>query len=245
MSSEPEDGEATVAAAPARRRGRAAGLTKESIIEAALAVIDERGIEGLTMRRLGQALGVDAMAVYWHLDSKAAVLDAVVDAQAARLLELQQGPLPTDPAELMIAIAHHYRRVLLQHPNLAPILASRPLPQAGATILLSYGVSLLRAAGFADEDIPLVSAALANFGLGFALMEAATSDRRSPDLGQSFRDQQEGIRDQFAASEGDTSVEQAAVAHRLSPDALDLEFDRGLRAMLHGLRTGLGTRPPD
>ncbi len=57
MSSEPEDGEATVAAAPARRRGRAAALSQESIIEAALAVIDERGIEGLTMRRLGQALG--------------------------------------------------------------------------------------------------------------------------------------------------------------------------------------------
>jgi AcrR family transcriptional regulator len=206
-------------------------------------VIDERGIEGLTMRGLGTALGVDAMAIYWHLDGKAAVLDAVVEHQAARLVDLVGPPRPTEPIELMVAIAQHYRRVLLEHPNLAPILASRPLPQGPATILIAYGVSLLRAAGFDDEDIPLAVGASATFGLGFALQEAATAVHRDRELGRSFQEQQEKIRQQLQDVDGDTAVEVAAITHRLTAGARDAEFESGLRAMLHGLRTGLGQPP--
>jgi AcrR family transcriptional regulator len=227
------------ASTSSRRRGRAAGLSREAIIEAALRVIDEHGISGLTMRRLGAALGVDAMAIYWHFDDKAAVLNGVVDHQAARLAELRR-PLPTEPIELMVAIAKHFRRVLLEHPNLAPILASRPLPQEAATVLISYGVSLLRSAGFRDDDIPLATAASATFGLGFALQEAATAVHRTAELGRSFREQQKGILALLRASDDDTAVEEAAIEHRLAAGAREEDFERGLRAMLAGLRAGLG-----
>jgi TetR/AcrR family tetracycline transcriptional repressor len=235
-------GRASGSKPPAKGRGRAAGLTRAAIVDAALAVIDSHGVEGLTMRRLGQSLGVDPMAIYWHLDGKAAVLDAVVEQQAARLGELG-APLPTDPVELMVAIGQHFRRVLLEHPNLAPILASRPLPQPDAPALVTFGVSLLRAAGFSDEDIPLATGAIATFGLGFALQEAATAAHHARELGPSFQEQQESVRAQLAASDRDTSLEEAAIAHRLSDGARDAEFESGLRAMLHGLRIGLG-RPP-
>ncbi|GAB3995459.1 hypothetical protein GCM10029992_12750 [Glycomyces albus] len=54
-------------------------LTRKRIIEAAVAIVDESGVERLTMRTLGERLGVDPMAVYHHLPNKAAVLDGVVE----------------------------------------------------------------------------------------------------------------------------------------------------------------------
>ena len=54
-------------------------LAREQIIERALAIVDSDGAESLTMRRLGQALGVDPMAVYHHLPNKTAVLDGIVE----------------------------------------------------------------------------------------------------------------------------------------------------------------------
>ena len=64
-------------------------------MEAAIQVVDTAGLEGLTMRRLGAALGVDAMAVYGYFDNKAALLDAVVEHEAARLGELSGSSRPT------------------------------------------------------------------------------------------------------------------------------------------------------
>ena len=74
------------------RAGRAS-LTREGIVEAAIEVIDAAGLAGLTMRRLGAALEVDAMAVYAYFENKAALLDAVVEHEAARLGDLP-GELP-------------------------------------------------------------------------------------------------------------------------------------------------------
>lgn len=227
--------------APRRARGAPAGLDRPRIVDAALAVIDEHGVLGLTMRRLGAALGVDAMAIYWHFDTKADVLDAVVEHEAGRLSALQ-GTIPLDdPIELMVAIAVHLRRVLLDHPNLAPLLASRPLPQHEAPILITFGAQQLRRAGIPDADIPHAAEAMVMFGLGYVLQEAGTNQRRA-ELGRSFRDQQEAMRAELAAQPGDTSLEEAIITHRLREGPRDDDFERGLRAMLHGLRLGLGRR---
>ena len=226
---------------PIPRKGRA-GLDRARIIEAALEVIDEQGVAGLTMRRLGGVLGVDAMAIYWHFDGKAALLDGVVEHEAGRLGTLA-GPLPADPIEVMVHIAAHYRRVLLDHPNLAPVLASRPLPQQDAPALISFGAQLLRTAGFADEDIPRATEAIIRFGLGYVLQEAGTNQRRA-ELGTTFRKQQLAIRAALRAQPGDTSVEESMINHRLDDSSRDADFARALRAMLHGLRLGLGTPPP-
>ncbi len=55
-------------------------LTPERVVEAALRLADEHGLEALTMRRLGTALGVEAMSLYRHVASKEALLDALADA---------------------------------------------------------------------------------------------------------------------------------------------------------------------
>jgi AcrR family transcriptional regulator len=217
------------------------GLTQERIVEAAIAVIDEHGVAGCSMRRLGGELGVDAMAVYWHFPNKAAVLDAVVEHEARRMQSFE-GRLPADPLEILVAFGVHMRRVLLEHPNLAPLVASRPLSQDELPATLVAGAAVMRAAGFADADIPLATEAMGNVGLGYVLQEAGLEQRRR-ELGLSFRKHQAGVKARLVEMSGDTSLEQAMVDHRLDERARDETFERSFRALLHGLRLGLG-RPP-
>jgi AcrR family transcriptional regulator len=225
--------------APPRGRGK---LSREAIVSAAIAVIDEAGLEGLTMRRLGAALGVDAMAVYGYFENKSALLDAIVDHEATRLASIE-GPFPTDGIEAMLHIARHYRRVLLDHPNLAPVVASRPLPQQEAPSIVQFGVRLFQHAGFERFDIPLATDAIVTFVLGFVLQEAGRTQRREQ-LGDEFHEQQQSLRARLAELPGDTSLADAVVVRRLRDDATLEEFEVGMRAMLHGLRLGLG-RPPE
>src|SRR5687768_5420720 len=123
-----------------------AGLTRELIVEAAIDVVDGWGVDGLTMRRLGAELGVDPMAVYGYFENKAALLDAVVEHEASRLRELDTVP-PEDPTEAIVHISRYYREVLLEHPNLAPLVTSRPLPQQQAPEIVHIGVLLFQQAG--------------------------------------------------------------------------------------------------
>ena len=116
------------AATEGTRRG---SLTREVIVEAAIDVIDEAGLEGLTMRRLGAALAVDAMAVYGYFTGKAELLDAVVEHEAARLGELS-GRVPGGPDR---GHAPHGSATAdaccWNTPTWRALVASRPLPPAG------------------------------------------------------------------------------------------------------------------
>jgi AcrR family transcriptional regulator len=224
-----------------RRRAARGSLTPTTILDAALDVIDEAGLEGLTMRRLGAALGADAMAMYGHFENKAALLDALVERESARLAELD-GTWPDDPMEMAVHLGQHYRRVLLAHPNLAPLVASRPLPQQEAPAIVTFGVRVLQDAGFRDEDIPVAADAMVTFMLGFVLQEAGRTRVRA-ELGDEFHQQQESLRRRLAELPEDTTIAEAVVARRLEDGATQEEFETGLRAMLHGLRLGLGARP--
>lgn len=107
------------------RPGRRAGLTRDQILTAALAIIDQGGVESLSMRRLGQALNRNPMAIYRHAADKDALLDGVVEQVVAEF------SVPRDPdgdwETGLRDIAHHFRRVALAHPNVVPLLAIRPL----------------------------------------------------------------------------------------------------------------------
>lgn len=101
-------------------------LDRNRIISAALAIVDARGLAGLTMRRLGAELGVDPKAVYHYLPSKAALNDALLEAlmSAIRLPE-DFGQVPIRTA--LEQAAHAYKDALLAHPHALPVAVSRPL----------------------------------------------------------------------------------------------------------------------
>jgi len=95
-------------------RGRSAkGLTRELIVEAAVRFADEHGVAAMSMRKLAAELDCEAMSLYHHLPSKAALLDAAVDAVAAEV------ELPAADAEWRAgvhAVADSIFRTLLRHP---------------------------------------------------------------------------------------------------------------------------------
>jgi TetR/AcrR family transcriptional regulator, tetracycline repressor protein len=110
-----------------RRAGRPrAGdelLTRERIVDAALAIVDAEGMAALSMRRLAAALGVDPMAIYRHLPNKQALIEALI-ARAFAALEL---PAPDDARpwqERVRAIAQAYRRLVRAHAHLIAYLTA-------------------------------------------------------------------------------------------------------------------------
>jgi AcrR family transcriptional regulator len=134
---------------PTPRRG---ALTHEQVLLTALAIVDEHGVDALTMRRLGQALDRNAMAIYRHAADKDALLDAVVELVAEKLV------VPREPGNdwghALSLTAHAFRQVALQHPNVVPLLISRlqssPLAQRplGTLRPLEDLVDLFVTAGF-------------------------------------------------------------------------------------------------
>src|SRR5690606_27337319 len=107
-----------------RQRGQRAGLTREAILDAALELADREGLKALSMRRLGAALGVEAMALYHHVDGKEALFDGLVEHVFA-----QTSARPSsrrDWREWARAYAEELRSTLSAHPNVLPLVVSRP-----------------------------------------------------------------------------------------------------------------------
>src|SRR5256885_3499268 len=116
--------------AAAKRRPRHAGLTAEKIRTEALRLIDADGLDAFSTRKLGAALGCEAMAIYWYYPSKEALLDAVVDELVGRIA----GPdtaASGDWLESLRALAHAYRKLAHKHPNAFPLLATRRFATEG------------------------------------------------------------------------------------------------------------------
>lgn len=102
-----------------------AALSRERVLAAALELIDRDGVEALSMRRLGRALGRDPMRLYRYADGKDDLLDGVVELV---LSGLQVPPTCAgDWAAALRRTAHAFRRLALAHPHVVPLLVTRPL----------------------------------------------------------------------------------------------------------------------
>lgn len=144
-------------------------LTRGRVVGEALALVDEVGVEALTMRRLGARLGVEAMSLYNHVDSKDDLLDGI----ASLLLELVQVPEPPDPEwrRQLRAIATSVRHVGSRHPRAFPLLVSRRHTTLASWAPVLGGFSEARRAGFASGPSVHVVHTFAGFLVGFVLLE--------------------------------------------------------------------------
>lgn len=145
-------------------------LSRERIIEAALDIADSQGLRRLTMRRLGDALQVEAMAVYHHLPGgKEALLDALAEHVTA--VTVDTGALPTWQ-ERARAWARAGRAALLAHPGVLALAMTRP-PAGRAAAAVREQADQLREAGLADPA-PAVRA-LRAFVMGSVAVEVQRS----------------------------------------------------------------------
>lgn len=161
---------------PAKRpRG---SLTADEVLDAALALIDAQGLEGLSMRNLGEALGVNHMTPYRFFPSRSALLDALADREALRFPR-DPALIERDPRTRIRNGALHIRRVLLEHPNLAPVVISRPLSKSAPLTALRSSRDALDELGIPAEHQPRVGGAILTYGLGFVLYETGVARYRA------------------------------------------------------------------
>jgi AcrR family transcriptional regulator len=124
------------------------GLSRDRVVDAALAIVDRDGLDGLTMRRLAAELGVEAMSLYYWFPSKAAILDGLVEA-AIRETATAVGPdHHLGWRESLRHLAHAYRRVLKAHPNTLACISRRPGKSVEAMRFIERMLEVLRAEGF-------------------------------------------------------------------------------------------------
>ncbi|RAX16404.1 TetR family transcriptional regulator [Pseudarthrobacter sp. AG30] len=132
-----------------------ARLSRDIVLAKALEMVDAEGLEALTMRRLGQELGRDPMSLYRYAENRAALLDGVSELVLDQLTIQQDDP---DWKAQLRAIAHNLRTLALQHPNVVPLLVTRPLSTPlglrplGTLRPLEKILSLLVSAGFDPSD---------------------------------------------------------------------------------------------
>lgn len=121
MASSTEQGTRGATQRAARRR-----LTRHDVLAAALQLIDDEGVDALSMRRLGRTLGRDPMRLYRFAESKGELLDGIVELVLSELQVPSDVPAHTWP-DVLRAVAHAYRGLALRHPHVVPLLVTRPL----------------------------------------------------------------------------------------------------------------------
>jgi AcrR family transcriptional regulator len=130
------------------KAGRRAPLNRDRVLRAAIALADQSGLESLTMRRLGQALGVEAMSLYNHVANKDDILDGIVDLV---LSDIDVPPAGTDWKSAMRQRSISAHEVLLSHPWAAMLIMSRFNIGRGMTRYLDATLGRLREGGFSIE----------------------------------------------------------------------------------------------
>jgi AcrR family transcriptional regulator len=203
-------------------------LTRQRVLEAAVGLADDSGIESLTMRKLGQALGVEAMSLYHHVANKEALLDGMVDLVFA---EIELPAAGTDWKPAMRRRALSARAALRRHPWAIALMESRGTPGPANLRHHDAVIGCLRAAGFSVALTAHAYSLLDAYIYGFALQEA-TLPFRTPE------ETAEVAQSIMAAFPADAypHLTELAVQHVLQPgyDYGD-EFGFGLDLILDGL----------
>jgi AcrR family transcriptional regulator len=172
------DADARVAAGDAAPSERVP-LSRGRVVSAAVEYIEENGLASLTMRRLGERLGVEAMSLYRYVPSREDLLDAVVEMILAGMQsDADVIEAPQDGwQDFLQRLAHGVRRIALAHPKAFPLVASRPLeapwlrPPLRSLDWVERFLDGLRAEGFNDADAVGAYRAVTSFLLGHLLLE--------------------------------------------------------------------------
>src|SRR5262245_35197919 len=147
---------------PASERRQA--LDRRRILQAALELVDEQGLEALSMRKLGAALGVEAMALYYYVPNKAALVQAVAE------LVLDQLEVPVDLggdwADIIRALARSFRQLGRAHPKVYPLLATIGFTDAAAIRPAEVVLEGLRRAGLSLSDAFVAFVTLKSYVVG-------------------------------------------------------------------------------
>ncbi len=206
---------------PKRKAKTDPGLGRERIVAAALRLIEREGLAAFSMRKLGEALGVEAMSLYHFFPSKQHLVDALVDNAIA---SIEFPPERLKPLERMRRVMRAYRGMAHRYGRLYPVIAVHRLnTPTGVRFIervleIAYGIT-------GDEE----SAARSFRALGYYLMGAALDETMGYAKGPSAAEPVDG---EFIARECPLLARSAKYFQR---DQWDRTFERGLEDLLEAL----------
>jgi AcrR family transcriptional regulator len=216
-----------MASAVARTGGRKARVSRAAALRAAMAIADADGLDAVTMQRIGQRLGVEAMSLYRHVRNKDEILGGLVD------LVFEEIEIPADAPDWQSAMrqrANSARAALSRHPWAIGLLESRARPGPANLRHHDAVLGILLKAGFSAESATHAYNLLDSFVYGFALQERTLPFRTADELAEVG----EAI---LALMPPDEYPILAAVGRELFDAGFDYggEFAFGLELILDGL----------
>jgi TetR/AcrR family tetracycline transcriptional repressor len=149
-------------------------ITSDLIARTALRLLNDVGLDGLTMRLLAKELGVQAPTLYWHVKNKQQLLDAMADLMAAEVAENLEAPGRDETWQQWIAaLAHRMRRTMLRYRDGARVSAGAysSNPVVGRTIELT--LRTLTDAGFPVAVAARAFPTVLHYVVGFTIEEQA------------------------------------------------------------------------
>lgn len=222
-------------ASEVQRRG---SLDRDLVIATAVRLVDAEGVNALSMRRLGAAMGVEAMALYRYVNGREDLLEAIVEEvtkHVERASDMDIGPHGGWQAYLQ-RLAHAVRDLAFTHPQVFPLVATRHpaapwlRPPLRNLDVVEDFLATLTAAGFSEEQAVTAYRAFTSFLLGQLLL--TVTQRGAQATTEQVLD--EG---QATATDSDVSIEDyptiARLQRKLSVDRSDEEFEVALEQLLN------------
>jgi AcrR family transcriptional regulator len=223
-----------------RGRPARAPLSRQQVLRAALAYVDQHGLEALSMHKLGAALGVKAMSLYKHVADKDDLLDGIV---ALLWEEIPADPPPGgDWREAIRQLAASLRGLVHRHPAAAPLLTSRRGFHEHPLRVCQGVLRLMRAGGVPERCAVALLRTVLPYGIGYALAELSLPPPPPPGPDSEIA----LIRQVTALLSPEASDELVRTALLVCGDCdMTSQFHIGVDLMIRGLDAYLSTLPED
>lgn len=212
------------------RRAELAPLSREAVVNAAVAIADREGLEAVSLRNVAAALDAGPMRLYGHVDSKEALLLLMVDFVYGEL----ERPISGDWREALRVVARALRSAAGEHPWFIGLLGGRPNLGENA---FAYMEACLAALSFADIDYTLDALRLVKaYAIGAIQTEASEL--------AGGQDRQEWQQDSWARVQTLLATGRYPMMARVVSEAAHPgnDFERGLERILAGIGAGLPSR---
>jgi len=210
------------------RKANTPTLTRDQIVSAAMKLVDENGLDALSMRKLAAELGVGTMSLYYHVPDKSALYDLILDAGLSDV-DLAEDD-PAEPAEVRVRrIAYAIRAALLRHPHAAVLAMSRSLRTPTQLRPVEKLLQILSEAGLQPAEAMQTVNVIGQYAVGVTTMTASQ-------LGDSdYRDEREGDYGALTPEEFPNMFRVMQFAEEFGD--WDADFEAGLSALIRGLVT--------
>ncbi len=216
-------------------------LSRELIVSTALAEIDRAGAQGLSMRSLAQALGVEAMSLYRYVHGREDLLEGVVALLMGDLTSSLDDELSEHWQGFLQTVAHEVRRIAIDHPKAFPLVATRHpaapwlRPPLRSIEVVDVFLSTLIDHGFSDDEAVGAYRSFSSFLLGHLLLESAVRGAETGPVEEPLDEGGASIPEQDGNVVLDGADEVRRLRPLLSEDRSDEEFEISLEALLDRL----------